>query len=118
MDDPLSRHRCGEPGDGDGDHPKEACGVLGVHAPGLAVATLIADGLHALQHRGQESAGLAVSHGGTLTVIKDMGLVTDVLSRRTIGSLRGHRGIGHTRYSTTGSSTWENAQPSFRSTAD
>lgn len=102
--------------DGDGDHPREACGVIAVLAPGEAVASLIADGLHALQHRGQESAGLAVCHGSLITVVKDMGLVTDVLNRRTIGFLEGDLGIGHTRYSTTGASTWENAQPSFRST--
>jgi amidophosphoribosyltransferase len=82
------------------------------------VASLIADGLHALQHRGQEAAGLAVSHDSRLTVIKDVGLVTDVLNRRTIGGLEGHLGIGHARYSTTGSSTWENAQPCFRASPD
>jgi amidophosphoribosyltransferase len=79
------------------------------------VAEIISDGLHALQHRGQESAGLAVSHDSTITVVKDMGLVTDVLNRRTVGFLQGDVGIGHTRYSTTGRSTWENSQPSFRS---
>jgi amidophosphoribosyltransferase len=98
------------------DHPREACGVLGVFAAEQAVAPIIADGLHALQHRGQEAAGLAVGEGSRITVIKDVGLVADVLNRRTIGFLHGHIGIGHTRYSTTGSSTWENAQPCFRST--
>jgi amidophosphoribosyltransferase len=100
----------------DGDHPREACGVLGVLSPDQPVATLISDGLHALQHRGQEAAGLALSHDSTITVVKGTGLVTDVLNRRTVGFLDGHLGIGHTRYSTTGSSTWQNAQPSFRST--
>ncbi len=101
----------------DADHPREACGVLGVLIPGGVAAPLIADGLHALQHRGQEAAGLAVSHDSCITVIKDVGLVTDVLDRRRIGGLEGDLGIGHTRYSTTGSSTWENAQPCYRSTA-
>jgi amidophosphoribosyltransferase len=100
------------------DHPREACGVLGLVCPEEPVPALIADGLHALQHRGQEAAGLAVSHDERMTVIKDVGLVTDVLNRRTIGGLEGHLGIGHARYSTTGSSTWENAQPCFRSTPD
>lgn len=100
----------------DSDHPKEACGVLGVFCPGQLAAPLIADGLHALQHRGQEAAGVAVSDAPRITVIKDVGLVTDVLNRRTIDGLGGDLGIGHTRYSTTGSSTWANAQPCFRST--
>jgi amidophosphoribosyltransferase len=100
----------------DDDHPKEACGVLAVVSAHERVAPLIADGLHALQHRGQEAAGLAVGDESRITVVKDVGLVTDVLNRRTIGVLDGHIGIGHTRYSTTGSSTWQNAQPCFRST--
>ncbi|HUY45516.1 MAG TPA: amidophosphoribosyltransferase [Streptosporangiaceae bacterium] len=100
----------------DPDHPREACGVLAVYCPGGLAAPLIADGLHALQHRGQEAAGLAVSHGSRIVVIKGVGLVTDVLSRRVIGGLKGDRGIGHTRYSTTGSSTWANAQPCMRFT--
>lgn len=97
----------------DDDHPKEACGVLGVLSPGEPVAQLLADGLHALQHRGQEAAGLAVTEDSRITVVKDVGLVTDVLDRHTIAALRGDLGIGHTRYSTTGSSTWENAQPCY-----
>jgi amidophosphoribosyltransferase len=98
------------------DHPREACGVLGIVSSSQRAAPLIADGLHALQHRGQEAAGLAVRHDSAMTVVKDLGLVTDVLDRRTIGGLEGRSGIGHTRYSTTGSCTWENAQPCFRST--
>ncbi len=91
--------------------------MLGVSSHGQLVAPLIADGLHALQHRGQEAAGLAVSDGSRITVVKDVGLVTDVLDRRKIGGLRGNLGIGHTRYSTTGSSTWVNSQPCIRLTS-
>ncbi|MCU1463298.1 MAG: Amidophosphoribosyltransferase [Acidimicrobiales bacterium] len=102
----------------DGDTPKEACGVFGVYAPGHPVAHLAYAGLHALQHRGQESAGMAVSDGDTITVVKDMGLVTNVFDQRTLAPLVGHLAIGHTRYSTTGSSTWRNAQPIYRSVGD
>ena len=93
---------------------KEACGVFGVYAPGRAVAHLTFDGLYALQHRGQESAGMAVSDGDLITVMKDMGLVTTVFDERKLSGLRGHLAIGHTRYSTAGSSDWINAQPVFR----
>ena len=93
---------------------KEACGVFGVYAPGRAVAPLTFDGLYALQHRGQESAGMAVSDGDAITVMKDMGLVTTVFDERKLSGLRGHMAIGHTRYSTAGSSDWMNAQPVFR----
>lgn len=93
---------------------KEACGVFGVYAPGRAVAHLTFDGLYALQHRGQESAGMAVSDGDAITVMKDMGLVTRVFDERKLSGLRGHLAIGHTRYSTAGSSGWLNAQPVFR----
>jgi len=93
---------------------KEACGVFGVYAPGKPVAQLTFDGLYALQHRGQESAGMAVSDGETLTVVKDMGLVTTVFDERTVSCLPGDLAIGHTRYSTTGASEWRNAQPVFR----
>jgi amidophosphoribosyltransferase len=94
---------------------KEACGVFGVYAPGFDVPHLVFDGLFALQHRGQESAGMAVSDGETVTVVKDMGLVTSVFDARTLNSLQGHLALGHVRYSTTGPSTWQNAQPVFRS---
>src|SRR5688572_17577259 len=96
------------------DHPKEACGVFGIYAPGLPVAHLTFDGLYALQHRGQESAGMAVSDGETITIDKDMGLVTNVFNEYKLAALPGHLAIGHTRYSTTGSSTWRNAQPVYR----
>jgi amidophosphoribosyltransferase len=97
------------------DALREACGVFGVWAPGAPVAQLTFDGLYSLQHRGQESAGMAVSDGETITVVKDMGLVTNVFDERTVAALEGHLAIGHTRYSTTGSSTWRNAQPVYRS---
>ena len=97
--------------------PQDACGVFGVWAPGDEVAKLTYFGLYALQHRGQESAGIAVSDGGNIVVYKDMGLVSQVFTEASLESLHGHVAIGHTRYSTTGASVWENAQPTFRSTA-
>src|SRR6478736_5966830 len=87
------------------------CGVLGVCAPDRDVARLAHFGLHALQHRGQESAGIAVSDRGHLTVLREMGLVTQVFSEQKLSGLRGQLAIGHTRYSTTGSAQWSNAQP-------
>jgi amidophosphoribosyltransferase len=98
----------------DDDTPKEACGVFGVFAPGQPVAHLTYLGLYALQHRGQESAGMAVSDGEGLTIVKEMGLVSNVFNDRTLSTLTGDLAIGHTRYSTTGSSTWRNAQPVYR----
>ena len=95
-----------------------ACGVFGVYAPGQPVAHLAYLGLFALQHRGQESAGIAVSDGETITVVKDMGLVTQVFDERRLAPLDGHLAIGHNRYSTTGSSSWRNAQPVYRSVGD
>ena len=103
---------------GDGDGLKEACGVFGVHGPGQPVAQLTYLGLFALQHRGQEAAGMAVSDGETLTVVKDQGLVAAVFDDRTLAGLSGHLAIGHCRYSTTGSSTWRNAQPVYRSVGE
>ena len=97
--------------------PQDACGVFGVWAPGDEVAKLTYFGLYALQHRGQESAGIAVSDGSHIVVYKDMGLVSQVFNEASLESLHGHLAIGHTRYSTTGSSVWENAQPTFRHTA-
>jgi amidophosphoribosyltransferase len=87
------------------------CGVFGVCAPERDVARLAYFGLHALQHRGQESAGIAVSDGGRLTVLRDMGLVTQVFSERKLAGLHGQLALGHTRYSTTGGVMWANAQP-------
>ena len=96
--------------------PQDACGVFGVWAPGEEVAKLTYFGLYALQHRGQEAAGIAVSDGSSLLVYKDLGLVSQVFDEATLDTLQGHIAVGHTRYSTTGSTTWENAQPSFRTT--
>jgi amidophosphoribosyltransferase len=87
------------------------CGVFGIYAPGHDVARLTYFGLFALQHRGQESAGIAVAEDGRLTGMRDLGLVSQVFDERKLSGLRGQVAIGHTRYSTTGSSLWANAQP-------
>jgi len=87
------------------------CGLFGIHAPGRDVARVSYFGLFALQHRGQESAGIAVSDAGRLTALRDMGLVTQVFDEQKLRGLHGEIAIGHTRYSTTGSSQWANAQP-------
>jgi amidophosphoribosyltransferase len=97
---------------------RDACGVFGVYAPGQPVAHLTYLGLYALQHRGQESAGIAASDGEMITVIKDMGLVSQVFNERNLAPLDGHLAMGHVRYSTTGSSTWRNAQPVYRSVGE
>src|SRR6478736_9253811 len=98
------------------------CGVFGIYAPpggpDRGVARMTFFGLYALQHRGQESAGIAVSDGARIVVFKDMGLVAQVFEEPVLNTLRGHIAVGHCRYSTTGSSVWENAQPTFRSTVD
>lgn len=97
--------------------PGEECGVFGVWAPGEEVAKLTYYGLYALQHRGQESAGIAVGDGRRVMVFKDMGLVSQVFDEPALNSLTGHLAIGHTRYSTTGASVWKNAQPTYRASA-
>ncbi|MCL4312898.1 MAG: class II glutamine amidotransferase [Actinobacteria bacterium] len=94
---------------------EESCGVFGAWAPGRSVARLAFDGLFALQHRGQESAGMAVSDGSTITVVKDMGLVTTVFDERSMECLPGELVVGHTRYSTAGPRDWKYAQPVYRS---
>ena len=100
------------------DHPpRDACGVFGAWCPGEDVGKLAYYGLYALQHRGQESAGIAVSDGERIVVYKDMGLVAQVFDEAALNTLRGHIAVGHCRYSTTGSSVWDNAQPTFRATA-
>jgi amidophosphoribosyltransferase len=93
------------------DRPHHECGVFGVYAPGEDVARLTYFGLFALQHRGQESAGIAVADGESIQWHKDMGLVSQVFDEAVLGTLQGHAAIGHTRYSTTGSSVLCNAQP-------
>lgn len=90
--------------------------MFGVWAPGEDVSKLTYYGLYALQHRGQESAGIAVSNGSQIMVFKDMGLVSQVFDEGTLSSLQGDLAIGHARYSTTGASVWNNAQPTFRAT--
>src|SRR5512134_3787994 len=96
------------------ESPKEECGLFGIWAPGDDVARLTYFGLFAQQHRGQESAGVAVSDGHNILVYKDLGLVSQVFNEATLTTLYGDLAIGHTRYSTTGSTTWENAQPVFK----
>ncbi|GAA2513010.1 amidophosphoribosyltransferase [Pilimelia columellifera] len=96
--------------------PKDECGVFAVWAPGEEVAKLTYYGLYALQHRGQEAAGMAVGDGSRVVVFKEVGLVSQVFDEATLASLNGHQAIGHTRYSTTGGSTWENSQPTLRGT--
>ncbi|MCF4966159.1 amidophosphoribosyltransferase [Nostoc sp. CMAA1605] len=93
------------------DKPEEACGVFGIYAPGENVAKLTYFGLYALQHRGQESAGIATFDGTTVHLHKDMGLVSQVFNESILEELPGGIGVGHTRYSTTGSSRKVNAQP-------
>ncbi|GAB7193016.1 amidophosphoribosyltransferase [Kineococcus sp. NUM-3379] len=97
--------------------PQDACGVFGVWAPGEDVSKLTFYGLYALQHRGQEAAGIAVSNGSQILVYKDTGLVSQVFDERSLQTLQGHVAVGHARYSTTGGSTWENAQPTLGATA-
>lgn len=90
------------------------CGVFGAVAPGGDAARIAAIGLFALQHRGQESAGIAASDGEQLMLYKDLGLVAQVLDERRLPSLQGRLAVAHCRYSTTGSTVWENAQPTLR----
>lgn len=94
------------------------CGIVGLYAPGEKTSNLAYLGLFALQHRGQESAGIAVSDSETITVVKDMGLVATVFDERKLAPLEGHVAIGHVRYSTTGQSHWQNAQPLYRGVGD
>lgn len=94
------------------DTPEEECGVFGVYAPNDDVARLTCFGLQALQHRGQESAGIAVGDGETVLAFKDLGLVTQVFDEASLSALKGHVAIGHVRYSTSGGvESWEAAQP-------
>ncbi|MYM18833.1 amidophosphoribosyltransferase [Brevibacterium sp. 5221] len=99
--------------DADDKKPQDECGVFGVWAPGEEVSKLVFYALYALQHRGQESAGIAASNGKQILVYRDMGLVSQVFDENDLATLPGHLAVGHTRYSTTGSSSWENAQPTL-----
>ncbi|WP_025273245.1 amidophosphoribosyltransferase [Haloglycomyces albus] len=102
----------------DNPGPRDACGIVGIWAPGEEVAKLTYFGLYALQHRGQEAAGIAVADGDRTVVYKDVGLVAQVFDEKTLAPLQGYVSIGHARYSTTGSSTWENAQPTIRANSN
>src|SRR5512138_3748277 len=95
----------------DEDTPHEECGILGIFAPHEDVSRMAFFGLYALQHRGQEAAGIAVADGLSIRVHKDIGLVAQVFNESNLAPLTGHYAIGHTRYSTTGSSSKRNAQP-------
>jgi amidophosphoribosyltransferase len=98
----------------DRDGPRDECGVFGVYAPGHEVARFAYFGLYALQHRGQESAGIATSEDGHITTLRDVGLVSQVFDEEKLRALQGDMAIGHVRYSTTGGGAWENAQPVWR----
>jgi amidophosphoribosyltransferase len=97
------------------DGPRDECGVFGINAPGRDVARLAYFGLYALQHRGQESAGIATSDHGHILAMRDQGLVSQVFDEQKLRALRGDMALGHVRYSTTGASSWENSQPVWRS---
>jgi len=99
----------------DRDGPRDECGVFGVYAPESDVARLAYFALYALQHRGQESAGIATCENGHIMTLRDLGLVSQVFDEAKLRALTGTMALGHVRYSTTGSSAWENAQPVYRS---
>ena len=96
------------------DHFRDSCGVFGIFAPDHDVARLTYFGLYALQHRGQESAGIAVADQGQVTVVKEMGLVSRAFHEQMLTGLTGTHAIGHVRYSTTGATAWQNSQPLVR----
>ena len=100
------------------DTLNEECGIFGVWAPDRDVARLTYFGLRALQHRGQESAGIAVGDGGTVMVRKDMGLVSHVFSNADINALSGQLAVGHVRYGTAGAKSWEESQPHLSTIGD
>jgi amidophosphoribosyltransferase len=97
------------------DGPRDECGVFGVYAPDHDVSRLAYFALYALQHRGQESAGIATCQGGHIMTLRDLGLVSQVFDEGKLTALTGEMAVGHVRYSTTGSNAWENAQPVYRS---
>ena len=94
--------------------PRDECGVFGIVAPGRDVARLTYFALYALQHRGQESAGIATSQNGRVMTMRDQGLVNQVFDEQKLRALQGDMAVGHVRYSTTGASSWENSQPVWR----
>jgi amidophosphoribosyltransferase len=96
------------------DGPRDECGVFGIYAPQHDVARLAYFALYALQHRGQESAGIATAERGHITTQRDLGLVSQVFDERSLQALTGEAALGHVRYSTTGSSGWDNSQPVYR----
>jgi amidophosphoribosyltransferase len=96
------------------DKLNEECGIFGIYAPGRSVSEIIFYGLQALQHRGQESAGIAVSDGENILIYKDLGLASQVFNEQNLAPLQGYLGIGHSRYSTKGMNIWKNSQPFFR----
>ena len=98
----------------DRDGPRDECGVFGVFAPESEVARLAYFGLFALQHRGQESAGIATADNGHIMAMRDQGLVSQVFDEQRLRALQGDMAVGHVRYSTTGASSWENSQPVWR----
>ncbi|WP_180339727.1 amidophosphoribosyltransferase [Corynebacterium tapiri] len=102
----------------DETEPREECGVFGVWAPGEEVSKLTYFGLFALQHRGQEGAGIAVGDGDRIVVFKETGLVSQIFDESVLGALQGDVAIGHTRYSTAGAGSWDNVQPMFRTSPD
>ena len=96
------------------DGPRDECGIFGILAPGSDVARMSYFGLYALQHRGQESAGIAAAHDGHILTVRDQGLVNQVFDEQKLRALQGDMAIGHVRYSTTGANSWENSQPVWR----
>jgi amidophosphoribosyltransferase len=96
------------------DGPRDECGVFGIVAPGREVSRLAYFALYALQHRGQESAGIATAQRGRILAMRDQGLVNQVFDEQKLRALQGDMAVGHVRYSTTGASSWENSQPVWR----
>ncbi len=94
--------------------PADECGVFGVYSPEHDVARLAYFALYSLQHRGQESAGIATSEDGRITTLRELGLVSQVFNEESLSALKGDMALGHVRYSTTGENAWENTQPVYR----
>ncbi len=115
MFDELKNSNCGLHADFQGDVVKDECGIFGIYAPLEDVSKLTYYGLYSLQHRGQESAGIAVSDGSNILVVKEMGLVSRVFKERDLATLQGDIAVGHVRYSTSGSTNWVNSQPIHKS---